>query len=341
MKLLKKLLSPKIIIPTLLSAGFLALLLSLADARKVGSELFNDIPRTVVPVVFLTLLYLLVKGLQWWLNLTRLGISADWRELLVPYAGGEIGNNLPMGVYMENFLLKGALGADIWQSSAATTWMLIMEIVLCLLTLLVAGVPGWLWLRPLAAVIAAGMLLFGLGFFKSRLVDEWLSAWRPRWKWLRAGVEGAAQFLKSGRQLFALRTFLYGIPMTMLYLGAYATTLYVVGRGLVPTFGWRPALAGYAFSVLVVLLLSFLPNLGSVEAAGTLVLAQFGIDKSLGVGIFLIMRVLTTGTIALVCVLVFLCFHRQVGRMLTRLSARQKGGTRPAGPEGDSQKAEA
>ncbi len=138
--------------------------------------------------------------------------------MLIPYAGGEIGNNLPLGVYIENFLLKGMLGSGIWQSSAATTWILIMEVVICLLTLLIVGVPGWFWLRPLVTAMLVGMLLFGLVFFRSRIVPRWLRHWQPRQKWLRAGVEGATRFWESGRQLFTLSTFLYGLPMTAIYL---------------------------------------------------------------------------------------------------------------------------
>ncbi len=78
MLLLKKLWSPQIIIPLLLSVGLLTFLLSFADASKVVSEMDIDLPRTAIPVFLLTLLYLLVKGLEWAINLARLGIKARW-----------------------------------------------------------------------------------------------------------------------------------------------------------------------------------------------------------------------------------------------------------------------
>ena len=317
------LLNPKILLSLLMSAGLLTFLLTFADASQVFAEIAIDVPRVVLPVALLTLLYLLVKGVVWWIHLIRLGITARWQEVLGPFAGGELGNNLPLGVYLENILLKAMLGASIWQSSAATTWMLLMEIGICFLMLLVVGVPGWVWLRPVIVLALVGTLFAGLLFFKTDFVSERLRRWRPRQQWLCAGVEGASQFWESGRQLFSWLTFLYGLPLTTLYLGAYAAIVYVIGRSLLPSFVWQTALAAYTSSILVVLLLYFVPNLGSVEAAGTAVLMQFGLGKNLAVSIFLIMRALTTGVIALVCVLVMTICYRQMGRMFTHFSYQQ------------------
>lgn len=314
---------PKLLLSLLMSAGLLTFLLTFADASRVFAEISLDIPRIVLPVALLTLLYLLVKGVVWWIHLTRLGILVRWQDVLVPFAGGELGNNLPLGVYMENILLKAMLGESIWRSSAATTWMLLMEIGICCLLLLVAGVPGWLWLRPLMVLTLIGMLLVGWVFFKTDVISERLRRWQPRQQWLRAGVEGATQFWESGRHLFSWLTFLYGLPLTALYLGAYAAMVYLIGKSMIPAFAWQAALAAYAAAVLVVLLLSFVPNLGSVEAAGMAVLLQFGLEKNLAISVFLIMRALTTGIIALVCVLVMIMCYRQVGQMLPHSSSQQ------------------
>jgi uncharacterized membrane protein YbhN (UPF0104 family) len=320
MHIIRRLLTPGVLVPTLLSAAFLVVLLNLADAGKVAVAIAVDAPRTVVPVVLLTLLYLVAKGLQWRLYLGRLGIRPAWRKLLIPYVGGELGSSLPMGVYLENYLLKGVDGAAFGRSSSATIWMLMTEIVLCLLALLAVGVPGWPWVRPLALAVLLGLLLVGWLFFRLLLVQRLLRRWQPRRRWLQVLVAGAQQFLEGGRRLFAWQTFLAGIPLTALYLGAYVAALYIVGAGLIPRFEWRAALAAFTFSLVVVLLISVLPHLGSVEAAGMAVLLQFGVSNSLGLGIFLTVRVLATGTVALVCALVFLTGYREVGRALHRLS---------------------
>lgn len=322
MPILKKLLTPQVIVPALLSIALLVILLNIADASRVAFQIAREVPRAVLPVFFLTLFYLIVKGVQWGFYLRLLGIRPGWRKLLVPFVAGELGGSLPLGMYMENYLLKGMGGVAIGRSFAATTWMLITELVLCLLALLLVGIPGWPWLRPLAGGMLVGMVLFGWVLFKLRVVRRWLWQWQPRWRWLQSLVKGAREFLEGGSQLFSWRTFVCGVPLTATYLGAYAASLYSIGKGAVPTFTGQEAVAAFAFSTVVVLVASVLPNLGATETAGLVVLLQFGVHEDHAVSILLTMRVLTTGTIALACVVVLMIFYHQVAQSLRNLSHR-------------------
>ena len=324
MSAVKKVLSARVLIPTLLSAALLMILLNLANTGSVAFAIALAAPRAVLPVCLLTLLYLIVKAVQWSYYLSHVGIRPGWRKLLIPYVGGELGGSLPMGVYLENYLLKGIEGANIGRSFAATTWMLITEIEFCLLMLLIVGVPGWSWVRPLAAALLVGMLLVGWLLFRTRTAQRLLERWQPRQQWLQSLMNGARQFMAGGRQLFTWQTCLYGILLTALYLGAYIVALYIVGRSLIPSFSWQVAIAAYTFSLVVVLLVSFLPHLGSFEAAGMAVLAQFAISRDVALGMFLTVRVLETGTIALICVAVLSIFYRKVGHALRRLP-QQRG----------------
>ncbi|HEY7126387.1 MAG TPA: lysylphosphatidylglycerol synthase transmembrane domain-containing protein [Ktedonobacterales bacterium] len=332
---LRALLNPKVIVPTVLSAGFLAFIVAFGDAGKVSREIATAAPIAVLPVFFLTVLYLLAKGVQWHVYLRRLEIKPASKEFLVPYAGGEFSNSLPLGVYLENYLLKGALGEGFGKSAAATTWMLITEILICLLALMVIGVPDWPWVRPLAIGIFLGMLAVGIVLFKTRLVHERLERWQPKRKGLRSAREGFKDFLEGSSQLLSWHTFVYGLPLTTIYLGAYATSLYVIGAALqASTWGWEKATAAYAFSLVVVLLVPVLPHLGTVEASGLGVMLQYGLLRNQAVGSFLTLRLLTTGTIFLVCGSVLLVLHRQVGQIFRRLSRGKKPRGQPgAEPE--------
>ena len=325
---LKTIFNPKVLIPTLLSAALLAFILTFADSGKVIGEIKTGVasPASLVPAIFLVIVYLVAKLIQWKIYLARLQLRPGWKELLVPYAGGEIGNSLPMGVYIENYLLKGSLGSGIGRSAAATTWMLITEIITCLLALLVIGVPGWPWVRPAAGGMIAGMLLVGLFFFKMTVVRTWVGGWEPRWRWLRPVRDGTKQFLEGSGELFSWHTFVFGLPLTAIYLGAYATVLYVVGNVLIAPqrqpWSWPEAAAAFAFSLVIILLVPALPSLGTVEASGLGVLLQFGISRNLAVGSFLALRLLATGTIILVCALVLLLLHRETGAVIRRLSGK-------------------
>jgi uncharacterized membrane protein YbhN (UPF0104 family) len=325
---IKLIFDPEVLIPTLLSAALLAFLLTFANSGEVLGEIATGVasPASLIPAIFLVLVYLVAKLVQWKIYLARLQLRPGWKELLVPYAGGEIGNSLPLGVYIENYLLKGELGSGIGRSAAATTWMLITEIIICLLALLVIGVPGWPWVRPVAAGLIVGMLLVGLFFFKTQIVRKWMRGWEPRRRWLRSVRDGTRQFLEGSGELFSWHTFVYGLPLTAIYLGAYATVLYVVGNVLIAPTGhpwsWRQAAAAYAFSLVIVLLAPVLPHLGTVEASGLGVLLMYGISRNLAVGGFLALRLLATGAIIVVCTLVLLLLHRQTGAVIRRLSGK-------------------
>jgi uncharacterized membrane protein YbhN (UPF0104 family) len=326
---LKFIFNPRVIIPTLLSAALLAFLLTFANSGEVGDELKQALVGAWLPAFFLAVIYLAAKLLQWRIYLGRLGLKPGWQELLVPYAGGEMSNSLPMGVYLENYLLKGSAGLDVGCSAAATTWMLITEIITCLLALLVLGVPGWPWVRPVAAFLIVGMLLVGFFFFRTRFVAAGLEKWRPRQRWLRPAREGIKEFLEGSHRLFSWHTFVYGLPLTAIYLGAQATILYVIGNVLIAPmypWAWTDAATAFAFSLVIVLLVPVLPHLGSVEVSGLGVLLRFGISKNLAVGGFLGLRLLSTGTIILVCGLVLITLHRELGETFRRLSRIGKTG---------------
>jgi uncharacterized membrane protein YbhN (UPF0104 family) len=320
---LKYILNPRVIIPTLLSAALLAFLLTFADSGQVGGDLLRAVAGAWLPAFFLALVYLGAKLIQWRLYLGRLGLKPGWQEVLVPYSGGEMGNSLPMGVYLENYLLKGSTGSGVGRSAAATTWMLITEIVICLAALLAFGVPGWPWVRPLAGSLIVGMLLIGFLFFRTRFVHTLLAKWQPRQRWMQSARGGIKDFLEGSHQLFSWHTFVYGLPLTAVYLGAQATILYVVGGMLIaPTqpWAWTDAAVAFAFSLVIVLLVPVLPHLGSVEVSGLGVLLKFGISKNLGAASFLAVRLLATGTIILVCGLVLITLHREVSETFRRLS---------------------
>ena len=327
---LKLIFNPEVLIPTILSAALLAFILTFANSGEVIGEIETGVasPASLIPAIFLVIVYLAAKLMQWKIYLARLQLRPGWKELLVPYAGGEIGNSLPMGVYIENYLLKGELGSGIGRSAAATTWMLITEIIICLLALLLIGVPGWPWVRPLAGGLIVGMLLVGLFFFKTQIVRKWMSGWEPRRKWLRSLRDGTKQFLEGSGELFSWHTFVYGLPLTAIYLGAYATVLYVVGNVLIAParhpWSWQQAAAAYAFSLVIVLLAPVLPHLGTVEASGLGVLLMFGVSRNLAVGSFLALRLLATGAIILFCALVLLLLHRQTGAVIRRLSGKRR-----------------
>lgn len=172
------------------------------------------------------------------------------------------------------------------------------------------------------------MVALGLILLRTRLVSAPLDRWKPRPKWLRRLQEGLTHFIEGSGTLLSWRTLVFGLPLTALYLGAHATILYVVGQMLVGSssqpWSWAEAASAFAFSMLVVLLVPILPHLGSGEISEVGVLLQFGVDKNLAVASFLVVRLLTTGTILLACLVVLLVLHRKLGKVFRRLSHQRQ-----------------
>ena len=172
------------------------------------------------------------------------------------------------------------------------------------------------------------MLLAGFLFFRARLLRDWLERWKPHRTWLQATRQGMKEFMEGSQALFSWHTFVYGLPLTAVYLGAQATTLYLAGQVVIaPTkpWNWMVATTAFAFSLVIELLIPFLPHRGSVKVSGLGVLLTFGISKSHAVASFLAVRVLSTGAIMLVYGLILL-LHREVSATFRRLSRKREPG---------------
>jgi len=309
---LRAMLRPAVVVPVVMSAGLIAFLLSFANAARVFSEVRVAVVADAALVFLLSLIYLATKGLQWALFLRRLNVRPAWRALFMAFAGGELSISIPMGVYLENYLLKGAAQAEIGRSSAATTWILLMEIVWCIVALFILDIPGWPWLRPLLLVFAAGLLAAGLLFFRTPLVGRLICRLQHCSRLQRIAI-AAEQFLDGGRELFTWQTFVIGLPITTIYLSAQVIALYVIGKTLhLTAFSFHVAIAAYAFSVLIVLALPALPHLGAVEATGLGVLLAFGIPRDTAVAAFLSLRLLGSGAVMLITGSILVFLHREV-----------------------------
>jgi uncharacterized membrane protein YbhN (UPF0104 family) len=317
---LRVVLRPNIIVPAVMSAGLIVFLLAFANAPRVFAEIWTAVAADAALIFLLSLVYLIAKGCQWTLFLRRVGIRPAWRNLLMAFAGGELSINVPLGVYLENYLLKGAAQVNVGRSSAATTWMLFMEITCCILALLALDIPGWPWLRPLVLTFLLALLAAGFLFFRTTKVKR-LVYRLQRYPRLRSAATVAEQFLDSGRSLFAWQTFAIGLPITTTYLGAQAMALYTIGRALhLATFSLHVAIVAYAFSILVVLALPIVPHLGAVEATGLGVLLTFGISRDSAVAAFLALRVLGSGTVMVITSMVLVLLHQEVSGAIRSLS---------------------
>lgn len=302
-----------IVLPTLVAAGLLAYVASLASAPKNAAALWATIERVWWIVLLLTFPYLAARLYVWNTLMRELGIEVPFREALLAFAGGEVTKSLPAGVYVENYLLKRLAHLDekrTVRSSAATTAILGLEATLALLVVLVVGIPGVPWVRWGLLVVVGVWLLLIAGLWGLVRLGEERSASLPGW--LARVRRDTAEFLKDGRALLRWRTATNFVP-TALYMFVYAVDLYVIIRALgLPHLGWVAVITVYAAMVLAVILIPIPTEIGIAEISALGALTGFGVGHHQAAVVALALRILATGATILVAGAVFLALRGEL-----------------------------
>jgi hypothetical protein len=134
-----RLLRPKIILPLLLSASLLAALLAFADVKKVVALMTAFDKLYLLYFLLLMAAYTAVRGAQWHELLAALEIDAPLRSQMFAFLVGEVTKSIPIGNYVQNYILQQARGTDFGRSSAATTLIVLIEVAVALSGVVILG----------------------------------------------------------------------------------------------------------------------------------------------------------------------------------------------------------
>ena len=134
-----RLLRPKIILPLLLSASLLAALLAFADVKKVVALMTAFDKLYLLYYLLLMAVYTVVRGVQWHDLLAALEIDAPLRSQMFAFLVGEVTKSIPIGNYVQNYILQQARGTDFGRSSAATTLIVLIEVAVALSGVVILG----------------------------------------------------------------------------------------------------------------------------------------------------------------------------------------------------------
>ncbi|HET7315569.1 hypothetical protein [Salinisphaera sp.] len=307
---------PQLILPFVLAGALLAVALSLGDLSRVLGRV-GLIPTSVlVFVLALALVYCLLKLGQFYLLLANLGLHPDRRRLLAAFAVGELTLTLPFGVFAQNWLLT-VTGTDtrFGHSSAATLVMLLTETLVVLVWLAVAGIPHWPPLRPVAAVVALGVVLFvPVALALQGSLTRYCPG--PRYRRVRRMLSSLSDLLAGCKQLARPCMLGLNIFMAAAYLGALAWAFTSVGQAVGLTgLDYRTAASIYAFSLAVVLLGGgALSQIGTVEVLGMGAAQAFGYGLTDGLALMLAFRLVWTGAIWLINLPVVVVLWRSLRR---------------------------
>jgi uncharacterized membrane protein YbhN (UPF0104 family) len=280
----------RVVLLFLLSLAVIGGLLWFGDIKTVG-KLIEHFQR----IYFLWFLLLMVahealRAALWVYLLRALCIDVPLRTAVFAFAAGEAAKFVPTGAYFQNYILQRSKGVDFGRSSAATTYIILSEIVAALALLAIIGLGPWsIWLRPL---ILAGVPLLALMAWG--LAQLHAHPRTPRWvKEHRILCKALVEFRRF-RQAAAALLHPRIVGITLLLSSAYVitagATLYIVFPAIgIGGVSFGQALAAYCFG------LAFYLILGSLEAASVAAFIVVGASKSAAVTAIVINRGLTLG----------------------------------------------
>jgi uncharacterized membrane protein YbhN (UPF0104 family) len=267
-----------------------AALLWFGGLGRIGDQVAHFQRVYLVWFVLLTVAYELVRGALWHGLIRCLEGGVTVKSEIFAFAAGEAVKFVPTGAYLQNYILRQSADADFGHSSAATTAIIVAEIVVSLLGVAVLGVGNWsLTLRIAIVVLGTGVILLVRRYLGSphpmRMPD-----WAMRYKPLRWVAKEYTHFRTGAAVLTHPRILAFTLGLTALSLVLSGVALYVVLRGLgVTGISFSQAIAVNCFG------LAFYVVLGSLEAADVGVLVGIGVSKSAAVSAVLLNRALGIG----------------------------------------------
>lgn len=323
---LKQLINPKVLLPLIIVAGAIALLFGFGDPKKIVSEMASFNRTDLIWIFLLSVIYELVRFIQWLFLLRAQGVKAPVRAQIFSFAGGEATRFIPVGNYFQNYLLSTAEGVDFAYTSAATTLIILYEVVVSLAGVLLLGLGGLWWIR---IVVVVGVLLAGsVGWLVYRLHGNGEPpAWIVRRDRLHrlwgAARDQLASFGKGAQRIIHPRTVAFSLVLATIYLIAAGGVLYVALEGI----GWTQTAFGavmavYFFSLAIGLIFPLPVDIGVTEISGVGAFLAVGVERNAAISAMLINRVLTLGFSIVIFLIVAIIMRDETKRAWNARGAR-------------------
>ena len=334
-----RLLRPKIILPLLLSASLLAALLAFADVKKVVALMSAFDKLYLLYFLLLMAAYTAVRGAQWHELLAALEIDAPLRSQMFAFLVGEVTKSIPIGNYVQNYILQQARGTDFGRSSAATTLIVLIEVAVALSGVVILGLGDWTgWLRPLIVGGAAATLLLVWAYRRFGRHAARTPRWLREHATVRQALAEVRQFRAGAAALFHPRILAVALLLGAVYVTIAGAALYLIVRGLgIGGVSFWQVLAVSYFSLGFSLIVPILLDIGVVEISAVGAFLAVGVSKTDAVGAVLINRALSIGT-ALVSALIGTAILRDEVRAALQgrgrapgTAADARGGEAPTG----------
>jgi uncharacterized membrane protein YbhN (UPF0104 family) len=311
-----RLLRPSFWLPLLLSVALIVGLLAFGNVATVLAMLRSFRLSYLIVIALLVIAYEAVQYLQWHMLLVALGINVPGRAQVFAYLVGDATKILPIGNYIDNFLLQRSEGTDFGLSSAASLMSVLIEVAVTLVCLAILGIKHWDWLRPVI-IVGLSIFLASLWLLSHIHISFRPPAWLTRHASVGKALSELRQFREGTVELVRPGILIHAGLLGALYLLIGGTTLYFVMQGLSITgVSYLDVLAVYYFSTAFSLIFPLPVDIGVSEASGVGALLSYGVDKSAAVSALLILRVVTTGGSIIIALLALLFMRDEVRLVL-------------------------
>lgn len=310
---------PKVVIPFVLGISLLAGLLAFGNIGRVIA-LMMRFPRALLPLLLvLGVVYEALRCAQFSVLLRSLDVHVPLDRQVFACLAGEVAKYAPMGNYFPNYLLSRSDDVDFGLSSAATTMMVLIQVVVSLAGLVILGIDGWDWLRPL---IVIGVMVSGLlawAAYRAHLSPQ-PPAWLLEQTWLRAALDELRRFRDgTTEELVHPRTLTYAMALGAAYVFVAGIALYVLIRGLGFTHvSFWEAQAAYEFSLAFALIFPLPIDVGTLEVSTVGALLAVGLERSAAVSVALLDRLVLMGAAVVIFVLALLALRNAARRTMRR-----------------------
>lgn len=272
--------APRRAVPILLTGALIVALVEVSDISNVFQHWRALSLQAVGLTLVLAMVYLVLKGWQFGRLLKAAGLGTDWRGQWAAFAVGEITLLLPLGMYVQNYVLSKSRGQDFARSAATTTVVYALEIIVLVSVLVALPVYAWPQMREVLWAGIGVCIVLGLLLAKFHPLRRIALRMGQRMGTLGTVARKGLAFLKELQILGKPRVLLHNVPITATYLLALAIALQQVGEAVGEGYlGLLQAVTIYAFGLLVAMTFGgLLSQVGTVELAGAAIASSMGLD---------------------------------------------------------------
>lgn len=303
---LKRIIEPRVFLPIIIGVGLLVALIIVAGPQEAVHLITHFHAVYLIYFLLLTTGYEVVRCAQWHYLLTQLHLRVPLRTQVFSYAIGEVSKNVPIGNFVPDYVLTRSQGTDFGRASSSSLLISVLEVVVALTGIVIIGIDGWAWVRPVILIGSFVFVLLAWTFYRwhhsphdtttaghlghARHTPGWAHT-VLQWKWVQGGLHELREFTQGEATLLhphviGISTFACVIYMVFSGLALYAV---ILGLGLTG-ITWEEALSASFFSLAVSTIIPVPTDLGSSEASGAGALVAMGLTAAGAVSALLLYR---------------------------------------------------